>query len=94
MKISDYEKVLQKMDPRLTIVKNPNREGLANVKLSGRDICPVPAEEIKDTPDPNYTYTFPNGMIARHNSIEDVTHKVNHTLEYIKTEEGKEVFFS
>lgn len=94
MKISDFEKELQKIDPRLTIVPNPNRQGLSNVKLDSRDVCPVPAEEIKDTPDPDYTYTFPNGTIARHNSKEDVLQKVNHTLEYIKTEEGKEIFFS
>jgi len=94
MKTSDFEKEIQQIDPRLAIVTNPNRAGLSNIKLDGRDICPVPSEEIKDTPDPNYKYTFPNGMIARHNSREDALAKITHTLAYIETEEGRDIFFS
>jgi hypothetical protein len=94
MKTLEFEKEIQKIDPRLTIVTNPNRPGLANIKLDGRDVCPVPADEIQEQPDPNYTYTFPNGMIARHNSCEDARNKIHQILKYIETEEGKEVFFS
>lgn len=94
MKTLDFEKEIQKIDPRLTILPNQNRPGLANVLLDGRDVCPVPADEIKDESDPNYTYTFPNGMIARHNSRADALSKIQHVLEYIKTDEGREVFFS
>jgi hypothetical protein len=94
MKTSDFEKEIQKLDPRLAIIPNPHRSGIANVKLDGRDVCPVPAEEIKEEPDPNYTYTFPNGMIARHNSRADALTKIQNVLDYIKTDEGREVFFS
>ena len=93
MKTSDFEKEIQQIDPRLAIVPNPNRPGLSNIKLDGRDVCPVPADEIKDEPDPNYTYTFPNGMMGRHNSRADALMKIRQTLEFIKTDEGREVFF-
>jgi hypothetical protein len=94
MKTLDFEKELQKLDPRLSIVANPNRPGIANIKLDGKDVCPVPADDIKEEADPNFTYTFPNGMIARHNSRADALTKVQQTLDYIKTDEGREVFFS
>lgn len=93
MKTSDFEKELQKIDQRLAIVENPNRQGLSNVKLDGKDICPVPSDEIKEKPDPTYTYTFPNGMVTPHNSIEDALTKVNYILEYIQTPYGKDIFF-
>jgi hypothetical protein len=93
MKTSDFEKEIQKIDPRLTIVPNPNRPGLSNILLDGRDVCPVPAEEIKDEPDTSYTYMFPNGMMGRHNSRADAINKIQKVLDYIKTDEGREVFF-
>ena len=61
--------------------------------LDGRDVCPVPSDEIRDEHDHSYTYTFSNGMIAAHNSRKSALSKVNQVLEYIKTDEGKEVFF-
>lgn len=93
MKTSDFEKELQKLDPRLAIIANPNRPGLANIKLDGSDVCPVPADDIREESDPNYTYVFPNGMMARHNSRKDALEKVQQVLDYIKTDEGREVFF-
>lgn len=72
MKTSDLAIELQKIDPRLTIVPNPNRPGLSNVKLDGQDVCPVPSDEIKEESDPNYVYQFPNGMMARHKSRAEV----------------------
>jgi hypothetical protein len=94
MKTSDFEKELKTLDPRLAIVPNPNRAGLSNIKLDGRDVCPVPTDDIREEQDPNYTYSFPNGMIAPHNSRTAALDKVHHVLNYIKTEEGREVFFS
>ena len=94
MKTSDFLKELKEIDARLDIIENPNCPGLSNIKLEGRDICPVPSEDIREESDPNYSYSFPNGYIARHNSRQDALNKVHHTLEYIKTEEGREVFFS
>ena len=93
MLIKDFLVELKALDPRLDIIENPNCPGLSNIKLEGKDICPIPSEEIREESDANYSYTFPNGHMARHNSRADVLQKVNHILEYIKTEEGKEVLF-
>ncbi len=62
----DFETEIQKIDPRFTILQNPNRPGLCNVFFAGQnyDLPPVP-EFIKDEPDDGYRYEFPNGMSAR-----------------------------
>jgi len=93
MKTLDFEKEIQKLDPRLKIVPNPNRAGLSNILLDGRDVCPVPSDEIREEPDHTYTYTFPNGMMGRHNSRKDALAKIQQVLDYIKSDEGREVFF-
>lgn len=93
MLTKDFLVELKTLDSRLDIVENPNCPGLSNIKLEGKDICPIPSDEIQEESNPNYSYTFPNGHMARHNSRADALNKVNHILEYIKTDEGKEVFF-
>lgn len=53
----EFEKELQQLDPRLTIVPNQNRPGAANVHLNGVDICTwVPQFEVQDEATPDYTY--------------------------------------
>lgn len=94
MQTKEFEKELKKIDERLEIVPNPNRKGLANIKLDGKDVCPIPDGEIKEEADPDYYYTFPNGMSARHKSRPEALSMVQSTLEYIKTPEGNEVFFN
>ncbi len=84
---------LKALDERLEVVENPNRVGLSNVKLLGKDICPVPTGIIKDEPDPSYYYTFPNGWSARHKSYNETMDMVKDTLEKIKTPEGSDLFF-
>ena len=93
MKTKDFALELKAIDPRLAIIENPNRIGLSNVKLDGRDICPVPSDEIKDEPDNNYRYEFPNGMSARHKSKSEVLAQVEQILDMVKTPEGAETFF-
>ena len=94
MRTSDFLKEIKKLDERLDIVPNRNNPGLSNIKIDGRDICPVPSEEIKDEPDPFYNYTFANGMIGRHKSKSEAIAQINHVLNLIKTEEGRDLFFS
>jgi hypothetical protein len=82
------------LDSELSIVPNPNNPGLSNIKYKGKDVCPVPSETIKDEPDPFYNYTFAaNGMTARHKSKEEAMAQVNHVLNLVKTEEGRDLFF-
>lgn len=85
---------MKALDPRLEIRDNANRLGLANVMLDGRDIIPCPTSDIREEPDPTYFYVFPNGMQGRHKSRTEILDRVKYTLDLIKTEEGKEVFFA
>lgn len=94
MKTSDFEIELKKIDSRLSIVPNPNRAGLSNIMIDGKDVCPVPSNEIRDEIDHNYRYEFPNGMSARHKSKSEALAHVHQTLELIKTEEGANQFFN
>lgn len=89
----DFQDELMKIDPRLTIVPNPNRPKVANVKLDGIDVCVIPAYEIRELPDPSYTLELPNGTVAKHRSKLETLAVVQHTLNTIKTSEGADAFF-
>lgn len=89
----DFAEEIGKIDPRLTIQVNPNRPGLANIMLDGKDICPVPQFEIMDEPDPGYKFSFPNGWTGQHKSKREALAQIQHTLEIIKTQDGADQFF-
>ena len=42
----DFENEIKAIDPRLSIVQNPNRQEIANIKLDGVDVCPIPSTII------------------------------------------------
>lgn len=89
----DFENELKEIDPRLSIVVNPNRPKICNIKLDGTDICPIPNYEIKEYPDAGYTMELPNGSMARHRSREEALALVFHTLKLIKNPENADAFF-
>jgi len=89
----DFQEEVMKIDPRLTIVQNPNRSNIANIKLDGTDICPIPSHEIRDNPDPTYTMELPNGSTAMHRSRQEALILIQTTLERVKTPEGSDSFF-
>ena len=91
--IPDFELELKEIDPRLSIVPNPNRTHIANIKLDGTDICPIPRYEIREYPDPTYTVEMPNGSVAKHRSKEEAIALVKHTLKIIETQEGADQFY-
>lgn len=70
---TDFEKKIQEIDPRFTIVPNSNRGatngnrvGLNNILFEGANYdLPVVADEIKEEIDNNYFYIFPNGYSSR-----------------------------
>jgi len=93
MKTKDFENKIKEIDERLYIIDNPNNAGISNIMLDGKDVCAIPREEIKETKDPNYYWTFPNGMIAPHNSQEEAHAHIQRVLKLISTDEGKEDFF-
>lgn len=93
MTTNDFEKELKTLHPDLSIVPNVNNPGLSNIKYNGKDICPIPSDVIKEEPDPFYMFTFANGMSARHKSRSEALAQVNHILNLVKTEEGRDLFF-
>lgn len=94
MTSKDFEQELKALDPRIEVIPNPNRPGLSNIKILGRDICPIPTGEIYDEPNNDYRYEFPNGMSARHKSKSEALVQVQTILELIKTPEGHDSFFA
>lgn len=86
----DFEAELKAIDPRLTIVPNPNYPKLANIKLDNIDVCPIPNGDIREESDPAYTIEFRNGFTVKHKSRKEALDTVNGVLEKIKTAEGKE----
>lgn len=89
----DFENELKLIDPRLSIVANPNRPKIANIKIDGTDVCPVPNYEIREHSDPGYTMEMPNGMMVKHRSKEEAIALVRHTLKVIETPDGADAFF-
>jgi hypothetical protein len=90
----DFEAELRKIDPRLSIVPNPNYPQLANIKLDGVDVCPIPANDIREESDPSYTVEFSNGFRSKHRSRPEAIDRVNAIIEMIKTKEGADIFFN
>ena len=76
--IPDFENEIKLIDPRFSIVDNPNFKGLKNVFFEGRnfDLPPVPADEIKDEHDPGYYFTFPGGRTAPFHSRASVRERL------------------
>lgn len=94
MKTSDFLLELQAIDPRVTIRPNANRPGLSNVFIGDGEVCPCPSEDIYDEPSASYVYEFPNGMVARHKSRNEVLDRVRDVLRKIEDPAEAEVFFS
>lgn len=98
MNYLDFEKKVQLIDPRFTIVPNPNRGplngnrvGLNNIFFEGANYdLPVVADEIKEEIDPGYFYIFPNGYSSRMWSQGEVTVRLE---EFIKNlDKNKEIY--
>jgi len=88
-----FEAELKAIDPRLTVVPNTNYPKLANIKLDGVDVCPIPSGEIKDEVDKGYTVEFANGIVSIHKTRPEALSRVDNILEMIKTPEGADNFF-
>lgn len=91
--ISEFEKELKAIDPRLTIVPNNNRPGASNLFLNGIDICTwIPSFEIQTEHTPDYVYKL-NDMPIPFKTTEEVKDIVKLTLEQLKTPEYADVLF-
>ena len=83
MKTIDFEQKIKELDPRFSVVPNPNRPGLSNIFFEGRnyDLPVLPSDEIKEEPDNTYRYQFPNSFSARFNSMSEVMPRLTQFLE-------------
>lgn len=88
----DFADEIMKLDPRLSVVQNPNRPKLANIKIDGTDICAIPAYEIRDNRDVGYCMELPNGMVP-HRSRTEAIELVKHTLKMIENPDNADAFF-
>lgn len=93
MTIKDFAQELKEIDPRLSIVQNPNRPLIANIKLDGTDVCPIPSQEIRDEPDSTYCIELPNGVMIPHKSRREALERVHHTLKLLENPENADAFF-
>ena len=89
----DFAEELMKLDPRISVVPNPNRDKLSNIKLDGTDICPIPRYEIREERDVGYCWEAPNGTMLPHKSKSEALLMVKNTLEMIKNPEKADMFF-
>ena len=89
----EFAEELMRLDPRISVVPNPNREKLSNIKLDGQDICPIPRYEIKEERDAGYCWEAPNGTMLPHKSRTEALAMVQNIIERIKTQEGADMFF-
>lgn len=89
----DFQNEIKAIDPRLDIVQNPNYKALANIKIDGVDICPIPSGEIRDEEDPAYVFMAHNGWKMRHKSRLAALAQVKDTLERLKDPEFYNMFF-
>ncbi len=95
---TDFEKVIQEIDPRFTIIPNPARRategntvGLNNILFEGMNYdLPVVADEIKENVDLRYTYTFPNGYSSRIWTQREITDRLKAFL--TKVDSLKELY--
>lgn len=95
MKITteDFQRELQKIDPRIMIVSNANRPGASNVFLNGVDICPwVPSFEVQDEHTPDYIYRLHDNPIPFKTSTE-IKEIVLMTLNKLKDPEFSDILF-
>lgn len=68
MTLQEVEAKIREIDPRFSVVPNPNRPGLANIFFDGAnyDLHAISAVDVREEVDPGYVYTFGDGRTARH----------------------------
>lgn len=90
----DFEKKIQtEIDPKFTILPNPNRPGLNNIFYEGRNYdLPVVADDVREEIDPSYRYEFPNGMSARMWTIGEIEGRLKVFIESLKNPETRELY--
>lgn len=89
----DFADEVMRLDPRISVVPNENRPKIANIKIDGTDVCPIPAFEIREHRDVGYSIEMPNGMLIPHRSRTEALELVKHTLKMIENPDNADAFF-
>ncbi len=90
---TDFVKKIQELDPRFTIMPNPNRGplngnnvGLNNIMFEGANYdLPVVPDDIREEIDNSYFYIFPNGYSSRMWSQDEVIARLKDFLTKVDT---------
>lgn len=85
MTANEFEQELKALDPRFSVVDNPNRPGLSNIFFEGRnfDLPAISSFDIREEADPRHVYEFPNGARARFWSRPEILGRVNDFLKSV-----------
>lgn len=93
IKVEDFQKELQLIDPRLMIVPNANRPGASNLFLNGVDIVTwIPQFEIQDEHTPDYVYKLNDQPIPFKTTVE-VKELVERIMNQLKQPEFSDILF-
>lgn len=82
MTSQEFEEKIKKMDPRFSVLENPNRPGLSNIFFEGKnyDLPVISTFDIREEVDMQYRYEFPNGLTARFWTQGEVTGRLEDFL--------------
>ncbi len=87
MTSQEFEKELQKLDSRFSVVDNPNCPGLSNIFFSGLnyDLPVISTFDIREEVDLAYRYEFANGHQARFWTQSEVIGRIQDFLKKMKS---------
>ena len=93
IKVDEFQKELQALDPRLVILPNNNRPGASNLFLNGVDICPwIPSFELQDEHSPDYVYNLRDTPVPFKTTVE-IKEIVDITLSKLKDKDYADSLF-
>jgi hypothetical protein len=73
----------------IRIKEHASLPAISNIFWRHHEICPCPTFDVRDTYDQSYNYEFPNGMLGIHNAVDNITLKVQATIDFFNSEEGE-----
>lgn len=90
----EFQEKLRELDPRFSVVENPNRVGLSNIFYSGMnyDLPVISTNEIREEVDQAYGYRFPNGMQSRYWTQSEVLDRCKDFLKAFKEGKFKDLY--
>lgn len=83
-------KLRKEIHDDVRIYEHKSLAGLSNVFWREHEVCPCPTFDVREEYNQNYTFEFPNGMLGIHNGVDNITLKVQATIDFFTSEEGKQ----